>query len=65
MKYWLKRIPLNSQGYDPAGRYFGIGQPLYLYMDTEFGLGDHIRAWDREHAKELIKKKDPKAEFFK
>lgn len=35
-KLHLRRVPLNSGGYDPGGAYWGTGTPLYCaYGETE------------------------------
>lgn len=65
MKFTLKRIYVNNGGYDPTGYYYGIGAPIYHY--TEYFHGhpeDTIRADNREHAKEIIRKKYKDAKFF-
>ena len=34
-KFILRRIPINSGGYDSGGAYWGIGAPLYWYCAYE------------------------------
>lgn len=63
------RVRLNSQGYDSRGRYFGLGQPVYeVVAQTTPGQGlrsryiateeiGEIRATDRNHAKDLIRRR--------
>lgn len=31
----VKRVPINSGGYDRGGAYWGTGQPLYFYIAYE------------------------------
>lgn len=66
MKYYLKKVRLNQGGYDDCGNYWGWDQPLWYYESFESPIAsDHIRACDRENAKEKIKKLDPDAKFFR
>ncbi len=57
----LTKVRLNRGGYDSRGRYWGVGQPLYQYDvgDTRGGfiMNDYIRAIDRAHAKDLIRRR--------
>lgn len=64
----LRRIRLDSGGYDRNGTYFGNDLPLYWYagIDTD---GDDIdgmlRAYDRDDAKERVRKLFPTATFYR
>ena len=55
----LMRIPLNRDGYDITGRYFGVGMPLYAYC-TEYDAchyaNGYVRAWDRGHARDILER---------
>lgn len=100
-KFEVKRVPINSGGYDHGGAYWGTGQPLYFYIayetamveygpceycgklppyrhnecnsidgahhqktrEEETEISDYIRADDRDHAKEIIRKLHPTATF--
>lgn len=66
-KFMLQRIRLDSGGYANRGRhYFGVGMPLYWYMqEDENATEDYIRARNRDHAKEIIREKYPKATFYR
>lgn len=75
-KFELKRERLNSGGYTSGGSYFGTGQPLYVYVGRvettdNHGAPDtmqvylHLRAHDREDAKAQIRKRYPKAKFYR
>lgn len=48
MNYWnIQRVPVNAQGYDPQGSYWGVGQPLFWYCDPECKVEGYERAIDR------------------
>lgn len=51
-KLHLRRVPLDSGGYDPGGAYWGKGTPLYCaYGETETEqLQVFIRAASRKEA---------------
>lgn len=65
---WRKRI--NRSGYDDMGVYYGVGQPLYGYewkygpTPVEYVCSD-LRADDREHAKEKLRKRYPNITFYR
>jgi hypothetical protein len=70
IKVNLRKIRINSGGYTDNGEYFGVGLPLYSYeYELEFDFEnpmsltdikrfrrDYLRATDRKHAKELVRK---------
>lgn len=65
--YTLRRIRLNSGGYDSTGSYWGHGQPLYEYeqVNNPDNSGT-LRASTREAAKRHIwDKVDSGAQFFR
>lgn len=67
VKLALRRVHLDSGGYDSGGAYWGHGEPLYR-ADDEAGLGEvtlYLRARDRAHAKELVRVKLPNARFWR
>jgi len=45
----LRRVPLNSGGYDPGGAYWGTGGPLWCAWSDGFEF--YTRASSREGAK--------------
>ncbi len=54
--YSVVRIRVNRGGYDPSGRYWGVGLPLFLATnkgDDEDGA--HFRAKDSKAARDLVK----------
>jgi hypothetical protein len=61
-KATLRRTYLNSQGYDSAGSYWGLGQPLYwLAFEGPDGqeISEFLRAPGREHAKRKAREMFP------
>jgi len=62
-KIYLRRIRLDSGGYDPGGAYWGIGQPLY-YAEDQDGNSQFFRAGSRAKAKAYVTNKFPGARFF-
>lgn len=51
VKFTLKRVPINRQGYDSSGRYWGTGAPLYYYEDYETGdISGYLRAHSKADA---------------
>lgn len=67
VKFTLVRQYLNAQGYDRAGCYWGVDQPLYYYgseepvPDADNGgkeryIEGNLRARNRAHAKEQVKR---------
>lgn len=80
IKVILYRVRINKGGYDSLGHYWGIGQPLYYYeypikvlsygREINSWRCSHMRAADREHAKDLIsfrikRDHDKEARFYK
>lgn len=61
-RLYLRRVPLNSGGYDAGGAYWGLGQPLYHVQDCD-GNGRIFRATSREDAKALVREDWPDARF--
>lgn len=47
----LRRIPLNSGGYDDGGAYWGTGQPLYHAISDCGKFEKFTRASSRDRAK--------------
>lgn len=66
-RFYLRRIPINSGGYDSGGAYWGHGPRLYWAWALD-GAGDisrYFRAADREKAKAAILAEFPDASFFR
>lgn len=68
MKVYLAKVRINRQGYTDAGRYFGVGAPLWEFwsLDDISHLGPRfVRAPNREAAKALAKERYPQGRFFR
>lgn len=64
-KVSLRRIRLDSGGYDSGGSYWGIGWPLY-WVGSDCGSVDlWFRARDRDAAKAHVKVTVPAATFYR
>ena len=57
----VRRSPLDRQGYDRNGTYFGDGQPLYWVADEEGEVDYMIRGQDRSDALNQVIGEYPKA----
>ena len=64
-KLFLRRVRLNSGGYDCNGTYFGLGDPLYWAADADGTVDFMTRATDREDAKTAVLQLLPNARFFR
>lgn len=64
-KLTLRRIRLDSGGYDPNGTYFGTGTPLFWVASDDGTIDYVLRAWPRSEAKSFVKKLFPKARFYR
>ena len=64
LKLVLRRVRLDSGGYDPNGTYFGIGAPLYWYANEEGSVDAVVRAQCRNEAKKKVRAHYPKARFY-
>jgi len=64
-KITLRRIYLNSGGYDANGTYFGFGAPLYWYANEHGDIDAMLRASNREEARAKVLAKYPKARVRK
>jgi hypothetical protein len=71
--FYLRRVYLNSGGYDSGGAYWGVGRPLYRAEsvdEMEMTYGDpqqaemYVRANDRNEAKGYVTCVYPNAKFF-
>lgn len=75
-KVHLERVRLDRGGYDEDGKYWGAGEPLYVYYSDDLewgpmtghaarGVGGYLRASSRAEAKEEIRRKHPEARFYR
>ena len=63
-RLYLRRVRLDSGGYDCGGAYWGLGAPLWEALDQD-GNGRIFRARDRTDAKRLICQDFPGARFYR
>jgi len=57
----VRRVNLNSGGYDALGTYFGLGAPLY-WAASDCGAVDYmLRAPDRAAARAIVLARYPEA----
>lgn len=61
---YLRRVPLDSGGYDRGGAYWGCGQPLWYVADQD-GNARFLRAASRDAAKAAIAADWPGARFYR
>jgi hypothetical protein len=47
----VQRVHVNRGGYDPGGRYWGVGSKLYLVEDQDFTASTYVRAKDAGEAR--------------
>lgn len=67
-RFYLRRIPINSGGYDSGGAYWGIGPRLYWAWAPDGAGGDisrYFRAADRDRAKAVVLSEFPGAKFMR
>jgi hypothetical protein len=50
-------LKLDSGGYDQRGTYYGLGLPLYRASDDRGDVDVTLRANDRAHAKDLVRRR--------
>lgn len=61
--FYLRRVRLNSGGYDCGGAYWGVGAPLYYYEGAS-GMSGYTRGRTRDDAKRSIRQVCPRATFY-
>lgn len=57
----LRRVRLDSGGYDPTGAYFGHGDPLYWYASNDRTIDGVLRAGSRAEARKRVLGTYPRA----
>lgn len=63
-RLYLRRIRLNSGGYDAGGAYWGLGTALWYVADQD-GNGYFFRCPSREGAKVAVHNEWPGATFYR
>ncbi len=61
----LRRVRLNSGGYDCLGTYWGVGAPLFWYADDSGTIDGCLRASSRDAAKAKLRKPYPQVRFWR
>lgn len=64
-KFYLRRVRINSGGYDEGGSYWGVGLPLYFARDDDREIDMFLRAVSRDDAKWQVRLKYPAAAFYR
>ena len=64
VKLYLRRVPLDSGGYDKNGTYFGIKKPLYWCADKDGDIDFVFHAYSREGAKDIVCETYKNARFY-
>ena len=54
MRLYAQRVRIDRQGYDPNGRYWGVGMPLYHVFSDNYDVDTHVRAYDAASAKARV-----------
>ena len=62
---YLRRVPLDSGGYDRGGAYWGHGTPLWWCGNAAGDIDLFIRASSREDAKRIVREDYPAARFWR
>lgn len=62
---YLRRVPLDIEGYDSGGTYWGLGEPLYWCGNDSGEINYFFRARSRNAAKALVWDEYPNARFFR
>jgi hypothetical protein len=62
-RLYLRKIRLDSGGYDQLGTYFGSGLPLYWVASADSSVDYVLRAKTRESAKQQVQTKYPTAQL--
>lgn len=63
-KFYLRRIRINSGGYDSGGAYWGLGAPLYWATDDN-GAELFFRARNRDAARAHVASQYPQTKFYR
>lgn len=68
-KFYLRRIRINSGGYDAGGAYWGLGAPLWWAVTYDLDEGREVDRWfratDRAAARAEVRKLFPQATFYR
>jgi len=64
-RLYLRRVYLDSGGYDSGGAYWGRGQLLWAWGSIEGDRRGYLRAGCREAAKAELREEAPDVRFFR
>lgn len=64
-KFTLRRVRINSGGYDEGGAYWGLGAPLYWACCDTGSIDFFFRAANRDAAKLETLTRHPGARFYR
>lgn len=69
MRFHLRKLPLDSGGYDRGGAYWGFGRPLWCAWSRDELDGEpavlYLRADTREQAKAEVRERFAMATFYR
>lgn len=65
VKLCVRKVPLNSGGYDSLGTYWGHGEYLYVIATQDSSIEFFERCSTREKAKAYAKTLYPNARFYR
>lgn len=65
VRFTLQRVPLDRDGYDSSGSYWGVGSRLYWCASDDGAINQHFRAADRDAAKAKLRQTFPNATFYR
>ena len=60
-RFYLRRVRLDSGGYDSGGAYWGHAEPLWRFESVTGEYSDHLRAGSRRAAQAAIRRLMPNA----
>jgi hypothetical protein len=60
-RIYVRRVRISNDGYDPNGTYFGVGDPVYWFANSEGTIDFVKRAVDRNDALAHVRERYPKA----
>lgn len=55
IKLRAERVPINRDGYDRRGRYWGTGSPLYRVTSEDDRIDEHVRATSAVDARQKVR----------
>jgi hypothetical protein len=65
LKFSVRRVRINSGGYDSGGAYWGTGAPLYYCLSDCMSVEVYLRANDHADAKRKVSERYKNARFYR